>query len=96
MPFLRYSIPGQGAQFFPLDKDVVVVGRSKECDIPVEDLAASRRHFQIKKVGEGYILEDLKSKNGTYVNGAPVQHWTLSDGDLISVGDQKLIYKLQR
>ncbi len=97
MPFLRYAGVGQGVQFFPLDKEVVTIGRSKECDVKLEDINVSRRHCQVRRAEGGvYILEDLKSKNGTYVNGAPIQHWNLSDGDLISVGDQKLVYKVER
>lgn len=96
MPFLRYAPPGQEVRFFPLDKDVVTVGRSRECDIHLEDLNVSRRHCQVRKGEGGYVLEDLQSKNGTYVNGAPVQRWVLSDGDLVIVGDQKLLYKLQK
>ncbi len=96
MPFLRYSDPEKGVQYFPLDKDLVTVGRSRECDVVLEDVNISRRHCQVRKAGSAYTLEDLKSKNGTYVNGAPVQHWSLSDGDLIGLGDQKLLYKLEK
>ena len=97
MPFLRYSGTDQGVQFFPLDKDVVTIGRSRECDVSFnEDINISRRHCQVRHLEGSYVLEDLKSKNGTYVNGAPVQQWKLSDGDLISIGDQKLLYKLEK
>lgn len=96
MPFLRYTSPEKGVQFFPLDRDVTTVGRSRECDVVLEDLNVSRRHFQVRRSGNAYILEDLKSKNGTHVNGAPVEHWNLSDGDLIAAGDTKLLFKLEK
>jgi pSer/pThr/pTyr-binding forkhead associated (FHA) protein len=96
MPFLRYSSPEKGVQFIPLDKEVTTVGRSRECDVMLDDVNVSRRHFQVRQSGNGYVLEDLKSKNGTHVNGAPVQHWNLSDGDLIGAGDQKMLYKVQK
>jgi pSer/pThr/pTyr-binding forkhead associated (FHA) protein len=96
MPFLRYTSPDKGVQFVPLDRDVTTVGRSRECEVMLEDLNVSRRHFQVRRSGNAYVLEDLKSKNGTHVNGAPVQHWNLSDGDLISAGDTKLLFKLEK
>lgn len=96
MAFLRYAPSGREVQFFPLEKEVVTVGRSRECDIQVEDLNVSRRHFQVRRLEGGFVLEDLGSKNGTFVNGAPVQRWSLSDGDLISAGEQKFLFKLQK
>jgi len=96
MPFLRYAPLGREVQFFPLDKEVITLGRSRECDIRLEDPNVSRRHCQVRKMEGGYVLEDLQSKNGTYVNGSPVQRWVLSDGDLIILGEQKLAFKLEK
>ena len=79
------------------DRFPIVLGRSPDCAIPLSgDDRISRSHARIRHVPQGFVIEDLQSKNGTCVNGAPVQHWNLSDGDLISLGDQKLLYKLQK
>jgi predicted Zn finger-like uncharacterized protein len=54
-------------QIFPLEKPVVVIGRS-EADLVLNDTEVSRRHAQIELKGGAVILRDLKSTNGTYVN----------------------------
>jgi pSer/pThr/pTyr-binding forkhead associated (FHA) protein len=96
MPFLRYTTLAGGIKFAPLDKDVTSLGRSKECDVVLDDGNASRRHCELRRGPNGWILVDLNSKNGTFVNGSAVASWSLSDGDLISIGNQQLLYKLQR
>jgi pSer/pThr/pTyr-binding forkhead associated (FHA) protein len=93
MPHLVYNVPGRGPQVFKLVKDVVILGRSRECDLPVEDNVSSRKHCQLRVWAGTYLLEDLSSKNGTYVNGEKVGSTMLKEGDLISVGDWTFTYK---
>ncbi len=96
MALLRHSAPGKEVRFVPLDREVTTVGRSQECDIVLDDLMASRKHCEVRKLHGGHLLVDLKSKNGTHVNGMAISTWKLSDGDLISIGGQRLLYKLQK
>ncbi|HET6316249.1 MAG TPA: M48 family metalloprotease [Chloroflexota bacterium] len=70
--------------------DVVVVGRSSTADLRLHDRAASRRHFELRWIDGGYVLTDLGSSNGTFVNGQRVQSATLHDGDVIRVGTTEL------
>lgn len=93
MAHLLYSVPGRGPQVFKLVKDVVVLGRSRECDLPLEDNVSSRKHCQLRAWAGSYLLEDLTSKNGTFVNGEKVSSVMLKDGDLISLGDWQLTFK---
>ena len=60
--------PMSGAQF-DLDKEVIFVGRSPENDIRIRDSAVSRMHIKIFNVESCYFIEDLKTKNGTLING---------------------------
>ena len=54
---------------YPLDKDIIVIGRGEKCDISINDLYMSTRHVQLWfEEGEWYIA-DLASTNGTYING---------------------------
>ena len=53
-------------------RDSVVIGRGTECDVVIQDLKASRRHCQLSRKDEGFLLEDLGSRNGTYVNGEKI------------------------
>lgn len=98
MPFLKYNSPTHGWLIYELKKREVYIGRSPECDICLsEDKMASRKHScLIAQHGGGYILKDCGSKNGTYVNGLPVETWQLKDGDVICVGSTYLTYKLQK
>jgi DNA-binding response OmpR family regulator len=69
-----------------LTKPEAYIGRDPTCEIIIPDRQVSRRHACLRRVEGGFELEDLGSKNGTHLNGAPLrgaQH--LQDGDLIQV-----------
>ena len=69
-----------------IDKEVIYIGRSPECDYVIDDRQVSRRHAVIIRTGNGYVIEDLDSKNGTFLNGVTVKTPTLlQDGDIIQV-----------
>lgn len=71
-------------------KQSLSIGRLDENDIVIENLAVSGRHARIDPSGEGFLLTDLKSKNGTFVNGKPTVSHELSDGDAITIGKHTL------
>lgn len=52
-----------------VDSDSFVMGRGEECDLVLTDRAISRQHARINRIGNQYQIEDLESKNGTWVNG---------------------------
>jgi DNA-binding winged helix-turn-helix (wHTH) protein len=71
---------------WPLNKLEFVIGRGEDCDIVLPDRQVSRHHFRVVRDADGYNVEDLGSKNGTYINGAPVRgSMQLQDGDEIQV-----------
>ena len=77
-----------------MSSEQVTLGRSNECEIVIEGKLISRRHAAITRAGQGYILTDLNSQNGTTINGtrlnAPKQ---LHDGDQIALGGMgKLVF----
>jgi pSer/pThr/pTyr-binding forkhead associated (FHA) protein len=97
MAYVRASSPGHPPKVVSLIKDVVVFGRSAQCDIPVADDNTSRQHCQIRKWAGKYVVEDLQSKNGTYVNGSKVvKEHALADGDLITIGDTTILFKSEK
>lgn len=63
-----------------------VLGRHQDCDIWIGDDGVSRRHARILRQGDGHVLQDLASANGTFVNGARVKRHQLHDGELIQLG----------
>ncbi len=73
-------------QRWVLTKKEMTLGRDAECDIMIPDRQVSRVHARFLKTGDGFELEDLGSKNGTHLNGAPLHGaQRLQDGDLIQV-----------
>lgn len=70
----------------------LTIGRRKDNDIVIENLAVSGHHAKIDSVGESFVLVDLQSKNGSFVNEQLVSsHW-LKDGDLVSIGKHLLVF----
>jgi hypothetical protein len=77
--------PAPGKRIF-LDQPALLIGRDETCEILVPERQVSRRHASIHVEGDHYILKDLGSKNGTFVNGQPVlEPHLLQDGDEIQV-----------
>jgi len=70
---------------WPLEKESFTLGRSADCDIVFGERQVSRFHARIQRDAQGYLLRDLGSKNGTWVNGEAVlgQPYRLQDGDEI-------------
>jgi hypothetical protein len=69
-----------------LQDDTTVLGRGADCDVIIDDRKASRHHARIFFTAEGYMLEDLGSKNGTFLNGSTLKEAALlHDGDEIGI-----------
>jgi len=77
---------GKPVRDFTFEKSLVTIGRDTTCDIVVDNIGASRRHAMIEQTQEGYVLADLKSNNGTYVDGERILHHRLSDADEFLIG----------
>lgn len=76
---------------FPVDKDVVSIGRSKKNDLVLADQWLSRNHAEIRRESSRFYICDLESRNGTYVNGMRLsQKVPLQNGDVITLGDQQI------
>ncbi|MBA3300241.1 MAG: DUF3662 domain-containing protein [Thermoleophilaceae bacterium] len=71
----------------------VVLGRSRDCDIVVEDPNVSRQHAELRKVEETWSVHDLGSTNGIKVNGHRVPETSLEHGDEISIGLVRLTFE---
>src|SRR5579862_958355 len=76
----------------PLGEAEVSVGRDQANAVPIDDLAASRRHCVIRLSGERFQLTDLESRNGTFINGVPVRQRLLEHNDQIRVGGSVFLF----
>ncbi len=93
-----YLVIKQGSQMgkrLELWKDITTMGRSRECDIFLEDLAAHRKQASILKTTEGYMLRDDHGSGDTLVNEAPVTSKMLEDGDVLCFGNLRLTFSGQ-
>ena len=79
-------------QEIPMTKPTVTIGRVNKNDIKIENLAVSRQHAKIVRDGDHYIIEDLNSLNGTFVNEKKVMKGILRNNDEILVGKHTLIF----
>jgi len=86
--------PLSGRTFY-LDEPVVSIGRFVSNDIWLVEPIVSRHHCVIRTEGDEYMIEDLNSANGTYVNGELVKACSLTEGALIQIGTSQFRFKLQ-
>jgi len=93
MPTLKLTFKNKTLQTYPVQKGYsLTIGRKRNNDIVIENLAVSSHHAKIDSVGDGFVLIDLQSKNGSFVNEQRVSsHW-LKQGDGISIGKHSLIF----
>ena len=80
-----------GGSLFLLDGDAVI-GRHALSDIVLDDITVSRHHAELERTSEGYVISDLRSLNGTYVNGERADRAELESGDEIQVGRFRLLF----
>jgi pSer/pThr/pTyr-binding forkhead associated (FHA) protein len=85
--------PNAGSQFL-LDSDLTLVGRHPDSDIFLDDVTVSRRHAEFYRQGGRFIVRDVGSLNGTYVNRERIEEAQLSEGDEVQVGKFRLVFLL--
>src|SRR3954469_3245463 len=81
---------GQEQATYPLDKPTMLVGREEVCQIHIDNRSISRQHCAFYAKGEGFIIQDLNSANGTYVNGHKITEHILAAGDMVIIGKYEL------
>jgi Nif-specific regulatory protein len=80
-------------KLFPLTGDEISIGRDPSNEISLLDSLVSRRHCVIRKEANAFRLQDLESRNNTFVSGVPVRERVLAHGDQIRVGNSILIFQ---
>ena len=83
----------RGERVYQLDAAVTVLGRSRQCDVVLADPNVSRRHAEVRRDGDAYVVVDLDSTNGLTVNGREVKRATLADGDRLQLGTSDLRFE---
>jgi len=86
-------LTGDGKEFiYELEKDDLSIGRSKDRDIILPDHTISRKHARMSKTPDGYLLEDLGSHNGTFVNASRITTHILRHNDQVKIGASMLTF----
>jgi len=89
-----HHLVDSGGKALLLTPPATVLGRALDCDLVIPDRRVSRRHAEIRRQEEGFILRDLDSTNGTWLNGqrlsAPA---LLQDGDVIAIADARFTFR---
>ena len=83
--------PNTGARFL-LDDDEVMSGRHPDSDIFLDDVTVSRKHAVFVRTPGGFVVRDVGSLNGTYVNRELVDEVALSTGDEVQIGKFRLVF----
>jgi Protein of unknown function (DUF3662)/FHA domain len=82
-----------GAERHELAEERIVIGRSRECDVTVDDPNVSRRHAEVRREDGAYWIVDLGSTNGVEVNGKRVERARLEPDDTIVVGTTEIRFE---
>jgi len=93
MPELIVKYPDRPPDHFPLGRLRITIGRSARNDLCIPDPFASRVHAEVRREGDGYLLQDLGSANGTLYNGATVDGALhLTSGGRIQIGETEIVF----
>ena len=83
--------PNAGSRFL-LDAEVTTAGRHPESDIFLDDVTVSRRHAEFAREGGGFVVRDVGSLNGTYLNRERIDAAGLAGGDEVQIGKYRLVF----
>jgi hypothetical protein len=82
----------QAGARFRLEEPVTRLGRHPDSEISLDDITVSRRHAEIERTADGYVVSDAGSLNGTYVNQERIERMLLRHGDEVQIGKFRLVF----
>ncbi|HSL54126.1 MAG TPA: sigma 54-interacting transcriptional regulator [Pyrinomonadaceae bacterium] len=77
---------------FALNEESLIIGRETAANLCIADASVSRRHSKIEKQETGFVITDLESLNGTFVNDLPIRTRLLEHGDRVRIGDSQFLF----
>ena len=83
--------PNAGSRYL-LDGEVTRAGRHPDSEIFLDDITVSRRHAEFVRQGSGYVVRDVGSLNGTYLNRRRIEDSALANGDEVQIGKFRLVF----
>ena len=85
---------GRAGESFATAGPRTLIGRSPDCDVFLDDVTVSRRHAEITHEKDSYVIRDLGSLNGTFVNRHRIETSVLSDDDEVQIGKYRMTFLL--
>jgi Nif-specific regulatory protein len=77
---------------FAINEDALIIGRETAADLCIADASVSRRHSRIEKKEQGFVITDLESLNGTFINDVPIKTRLLEHGDRVRIGESQFLF----
>lgn len=93
-PRLVVRLKGRPLKTYPFAGEEMTIGRLPENDIVIDNLSVSRKHATVRSGANGFTVRDLGSRNGTLLNGAPVNEAKLATGDCIAIGKYEILFQI--
>lgn len=93
MAKLVLSFKGETLCEYDLNQETLTIGRKADNDIHIDNLAVSGKHAKVLTILNDSFIEDLKSTNGTFINGEKVNKHALQNGEIIAIGKHELTYR---
>ncbi|CAK0760283.1 putative FHA domain-containing protein [Gammaproteobacteria bacterium] len=92
MPQLTLTFVGRTVGVYELNRERLTIGRRPNNDLQIDNLAVSGHHAVVHRTDEGYVIEDVGSTNGTFVNEVSIQRHVLHPGDVLRIGKHELFF----
>ena len=89
---VRQSAINESPREIAFLRDEFLLGRGENCDVVIPHESISQEHVRIKKLKPGYVIFDLKSKNGTFINGRPIVENLLKEGMSVRIGQIDFVF----
>lgn len=83
---------GRAGESFETSGPRTLIGRSPDCDVFLDDVTVSRRHAEIVREDDVYVIRDLGSLNGTFVNRSRIESSALSADDEVQIGKYRMTF----
>lgn len=93
MAKLILSTDGEIVDEYPMEHDILTIGRHEDNDITIDCMSISGFHSRVVAIGSDYFIEDLKSTNGSYVNSDQVKMSQIRDSDIVTLGSHNLKFE---
>ncbi|OGV60189.1 MAG: hypothetical protein A2283_19705 [Lentisphaerae bacterium RIFOXYA12_FULL_48_11] len=94
--YLDILLTGQPQRRIELGRGEITIGRDEDCSIQLPITNVSRKHACLFPKGEDFIVEDLSSTNGTFVNGVKISRCVLRNNDMIRIGEARIQFIQQK